>query len=70
MFLKKFEVKMKADANEEKLYSVPKLAESLGITPVKLKKVITEMNIEPTTVKCRCNYYSEADVEKIKANIK
>lgn len=56
--------------NNEQMLSAGKLAENLGVSAAKVKKVITELGIEPSMVKCRCNYYSTKEVEKIKQALK
>jgi hypothetical protein len=49
------------------MYTAGKLAEKLGVSQGKVKKVIEAENIEPDEVKRGCKYYSEATAEKIKA---
>jgi hypothetical protein len=49
------------------MYTAGKLAEKLGVSQGKVKKVIEAENIEPDEVKRGCKYYSEATVAKIKA---
>ena len=49
------------------LYTAGKLAEKLGVSQGKVKKIIEAENIEPDEVKRGCKYYSEATAEKIKA---
>jgi ribosomal protein L30E len=48
------------------MYTGAKLAEKLGVSQGKVKKVIEAENIEPDEVKRGCKYYSEATAEKIK----
>jgi ribosomal protein L30E len=49
------------------VYTAGKLAEKLGVSQGKVKKVIEAENIEPDEVKRGCKYYSEATAAKIKA---
>jgi ribosomal protein L30E len=49
------------------MYTAGKLAEKLGVSQGKVKKVIEAENIEPDEVKRGCKYYSEATAAKIKA---
>lgn len=60
----------KAEKPTEELLSAGKWAEKLGISPAKLKKAIQEMEIAPDSVRCNCNYYSTATIEKVKNAIK
>jgi len=48
------------------MYTAGKLAEKLGVSQGKVKKIIEAANIEPDEVKRNCKYYSEATAEKIK----
>jgi hypothetical protein len=49
------------------MYAAGKIAQKLGVSQGKVKKVIEAENIEPDEVKRGCKYYSEATVERIKA---
>jgi ribosomal protein L30E len=49
------------------LYTAGKLAEKLGVSQGKVKKIIEAENIEPDEVKRNCKYYSEATAQKVKA---
>ncbi len=51
------------------MLTAAKWAESLGVSQGKIKKAITELNIEPDEKKGRCAYYSEATANKIKTHI-
>jgi len=51
------------------LYTAGKLAEKLGVSQGKVKKIIEAENIEPDEVKRNCKYYGEATAEKIKARL-
>ena len=56
--------------DKSELLTAKKVAEQIGATEAKVKKVIKEMNIEADEVKCRCNYYGPATIEKIKSAIR
>jgi hypothetical protein len=56
---------MIANTNDE-LLTAGKLAEKLGVSAAKVKKVITELNIAPDLVKSNCSYYGTKSAEKIK----
>ena len=49
------------------LYTAGKLAEKLGVSQGKVKKIIEAENIEPDEVKRNCKYYGEETAAKIKA---
>jgi hypothetical protein len=49
------------------MYTAGKLAEKLGVSQGKVKKVIEAEKIEPDEVKRGCKYYSGATAAKIKA---
>ena len=48
------------------MYTAGKLAEKLGVSQGKVKKIIEAENIEADEVKRGCKYYGEATAEKIK----
>jgi len=48
------------------LYTAGKLAEKLGVSQGKVKKIIEAENIEPDEVKRNCKYYGEETAAKIK----
>jgi len=48
------------------MYTAGKLAEKLGVSQGKVKKIIEAENIEPDEVKRNCKYYGEATAEKIR----
>jgi plasmid maintenance system antidote protein VapI len=48
------------------MYTAGKLAEKLGVSQGKVKKIIEAANIEADEVKRGCKYYSEATAAKIK----
>jgi len=49
------------------MYTAAKLAEKLGVSQGKVKKLLEAANIEADEVKRGCKYYSEATVNKVKA---
>jgi hypothetical protein len=49
------------------MYTAGKLAEKLGVSQGKVKKIIEAESIEPDEIKRNCKYYSEATAQKIKA---
>jgi hypothetical protein len=51
------------------MLTAAKMAEKLGISQGKIKKAITELNIQPDETKGRCAYFSEATAEKIKTHV-
>lgn len=46
-----------------------KIANELGISPAKVKKLIEELKIEPDQVKGACKYYGLKTIEKIKKTL-
>jgi len=48
------------------MYTAAKLAEKLGVSQGKVKKIIEAASIEADEVKRGCKYYSEATAAKIK----
>ena len=52
------------------LYTAAKLAEKLGVSQGKVKKVLASLEIEPDEVKRGCKYYGSATLEKVKAALK
>jgi len=48
------------------MYTAAKLAEKLGVSQGKVKKIIEAASIEADEVKRGCKYYSEATAGKIK----
>jgi DNA-binding transcriptional MocR family regulator len=49
--------------------SAAKWAEKLGVSQGKVKKAIDTLEIEPDHKKGKCNYYSEATMEKVKNSL-
>jgi hypothetical protein len=52
------------------LYTTGKLAEALGISQGKVKKLILAREIEPDEVKRGCKYYGQGTLEQLKADVK
>ena len=52
------------------LYTPGKLAEALGISAGKVKKLIDELKLEPDAMKGPCKYYGAAALKKLKAAAK
>ncbi|HVP19237.1 MAG TPA: hypothetical protein VMU36_09590 [Spirochaetia bacterium] len=48
------------------LYTTGKLAEALGISAGKVKKLLDELKIKEDSVKGVCKYYGEAALKKLK----
>ena len=48
------------------MYTAAKLAEKLGVSQGKVKKIIEAEQIEADEVKRGCKYYSEATLAKVK----
>jgi len=56
-------------AKTEELLSAAKWAEKLGVSQGKIKKAIEQLAVEPDQTKGKCNYYSEATMEKLKKSL-
>ncbi|MEJ5245253.1 MAG: hypothetical protein WHV28_06040 [Bacteroidota bacterium] len=54
---------------KEEMLTAKKVAEKLGVTEAKVKKIIKEQNIEPDAKRGACNYYAPTTVEKIRTLI-
>ena len=52
------------------MYTAGKLAEALGVSAGKVKKLIDELKIKEDSVKGVCKYYGEAALKKLKAAAK
>ncbi|MGA2477233.1 MAG: hypothetical protein ABSG63_00610 [Spirochaetia bacterium] len=48
------------------LYTAGKLAEALGISAGKVKKLLDELKIKEDSMKGACKYYGEAALKKLK----
>ena len=55
----------KDDSGREGL-SAGAMSKDLGISPAKVKKVLTELGIEPDFVKSGCNYYYAERAAQVK----
>ena len=49
------------------MYTTGKLAEALGISAGKVKKLLDELKVKEDAVKGVCKYYGEAALKKLKA---
>jgi hypothetical protein len=54
----------------EQLYTAGKLAEALGVSAGKVKKLLDELKVKEDSVKGACKYYGEAALKKLKAAAK
>ncbi|HPI37731.1 MAG TPA: hypothetical protein PK397_07290 [Ignavibacteriaceae bacterium] len=52
------------------LFTAGNIAKELGVSDAKVKKAITELGLTPAAKKGVCNYYSKADIAKIKKALK
>ena len=52
------------------LYTAGKLAEALGISAGRVKKLLEELKIREDSAKGACKYYDEAALRKLKAAAK
>jgi hypothetical protein len=52
------------------LYTVGKLAEALGSSAGKVKKLLDELKIKEDSAKGACKYYGEAALKKLRAAAK
>ena len=52
------------------LYTTGKLAEALGVSAAKVKKLLEELKIREDDAKGVCKYYGEAALKKLKAAAK
>jgi plasmid maintenance system antidote protein VapI len=52
------------------MYTAAKLAEALGVSPDKVKKLLAAQNIQPDEVKRGCKYYGAKTLEALKAALK
>ncbi len=56
-----------ATKNGGEMFTAGKLAEALGVSQGKVKKLIIENEIEPDEIKRNCKYYGTATLKKLKA---
>lgn len=54
---------------DEPLFTAGKIAKELGVPDAKVKKVIQELGLEPVQKKGPCNYFSAAQMAKVKKAI-
>lgn len=52
------------------LFTSSKIAETLGVSDAKVKKVIKELGIKPVAKKGVCNYYSKNELGKLEQVLK
>jgi hypothetical protein len=52
---------------KDELLTAGKLAETLGISPAAVKKLLESLKIEPDSVKGPCKYYGAAALKKLQA---
>jgi hypothetical protein len=55
---------------KDSLYTTAKLAEALGVSLGKVKKLLEEHKIEPDDVQRGCKYYGAATLKKLQIEIK
>lgn len=53
--------------NPPEMFTAGKLAEALGISQGKVKKLMQELRIQPDEIKRGCKYYGPATLRKLKA---
>jgi hypothetical protein len=58
-----------ATTNKEELLTAGKLAEALGVSPGRVRKLISEHGIEPNEIKRGCRYYGTGTLERLKAEL-
>jgi hypothetical protein len=51
----------------EAMYTAAKLAEALGVSQGKVKKLLASLEIEPDQVKRNCKYYGSQTLKKLEA---
>ncbi len=59
-----------ANAPKDDLLTSAKIAEKLGASPAKVKKVIASLGIVPVATKGVCSYFDAAAVKRIAAALK
>jgi hypothetical protein len=57
-------------AETTNLFTAGNIAKELGVSDVKVKKVIKDLGIEPKEKKGVCNYYGKDTMTKIKKALK
>ncbi|MBF0184039.1 MAG: hypothetical protein HQM06_06600 [Magnetococcales bacterium] len=57
------------ESNQEAMLSASQFAKELGISDAKVKKVIKELNLEPTAKKGICCFYSRASLAPVKEKL-
>jgi len=59
-----------AAEKEGQLFTAGKLAEALGVSQGKVKKLIEAHDIQPDEIKRGCKYYGSATLGKLEAELK
>ncbi len=59
-----------ATNNDGQMFTAGKLAEELGVSQGKVKKLILTNEIEPDEIKRGCKYYGVGTLKKLDAEIK
>ena len=59
-----------AAPKKDDLLTTAKLAEKLGISQGKVKKLIEEQKIKPDAARGKCNFYGPAALDKIRKAMK
>jgi hypothetical protein len=57
-------------ADKGTLYTSGKLAEALGVSPGKVKKLLEELKIAPDDVQRGCKYYGAATLKRLQTAAK
>ena len=57
---------MSSDKKDD-LISAGNIAKELGLSDAKVKKAIKDLDLQPTAKRGVCNFYSRADLERVKA---
>lgn len=58
-----------ATSNGGEMFTAGKLAEALGVSQGKVRKLIQEYEIEPDEIKRGCKYYGTITLNKLKAEV-
>jgi plasmid maintenance system antidote protein VapI len=55
--------------NGSEMFTAGKMAEALGVSQGKVRKLIQEYEIEPDEIKRGCKYYGTATLKKLKTEV-
>ena len=58
-----------SESSTDELLTATKIAQELGVSDAKVKKVIQELGLEPAAKKGVCRYYDRTTLDKIKAQL-